>query len=96
MEDDTAQVREIDPMWGNVLSVWWLFAWRGFLGGMLIGGIVAFIWLLVVSSLGMSFDVMATGIGGAIIGLLWSVIVCRMALRKKYRTFRIALMPLEH
>ena len=30
---------------------------------------------------------------GGIAGFAWFVVVVRMALRKKYRTFRVALLP---
>ena len=103
MTDDVGHVREIDLAWGNVLSVWWLLAWRTVVGVILLAVIYASIYGTIagfiagmqdepVSSDSQSIDTIA----GLIVYLLWGMVVVRMALRKKYRVFKIAPVPREH
>lgn len=80
--------------WSRVMSVWWLCYWRASLGGtvagVLAGGITGFIHGI----LGIPMEgPVLPAIAGGIAGVAWSVVVVRMALKKKYRGFRIALLP---
>ncbi len=95
---------ELEITWRYVLSVWWLIVWRAWLGGMLFGGIAGFIAggvagvILAFASSATSASLneiggMVGGIAGIVAGLTWGVYVVRMALRKKYRGFRLALIP---
>ena len=80
-------IQELDLTWSRVMSVWWLIFWRGSIGALLVGGVIGFI-------IGFIFGVLRIpGIPGGIGGLLWFVLVVRMALGKKYQGFRIALLP---
>lgn len=86
---------ELEPNLKRTLSVWWLMAWRGTLCGALMGGALGVV--IGIVSLAMqwspqSMQLMAT-IAGSLVGLAWGVVVLRMALRKKYNGFRIALVP---
>jgi hypothetical protein len=85
---------ELEATWGPVLSVWWLIAWRGLVGGIGIGAIFG----LGVGIIGIALSTpqntstVAATIGGALLSVFWGIIVVRMALRKRYRGFRIALL----
>jgi hypothetical protein len=87
-------MQPIDITWGRVFRIYWLFFWRGFVGGVGLGalsgvGIVIFRHFFV--SLGHAGVVLATSIGG-VIGIVWAVVVIRMALRKRYRGFRLIMI----
>ena len=86
---------ELEKTWKRILSVWWLVLWRGFVGGLLLGVLVGVIVGGTGILLGWGSDVgtRLSGILGSAAGILWSVAVTRMALRKNYRGFRIALLP---
>jgi len=86
-------MEELAITWPRVMSVWWLIFWRGALGSFLIAAAIGFI-------IGFSFGLLRTPmnpliapITRAIIGWLWFIAVIRIALRKKYRAFRIVLLP---
>lgn len=77
----------------------WLIFWRGMVGAVIIGGLVGFV-------IGFSFGLMNallktnivmnplySGIPAAVVGVGWYLVVVRMALRKRYWGFRIALLP---
>jgi hypothetical protein len=94
MADDDVYEEEIELGWSNVLSVWWLITWRTAIG------MVVF---LLIASVIIGFAGVAVGLdrelvqisGGVfawIVALVWGFIVMRMALRKRYRSFRIALV----
>src|ERR1051325_10567387 len=87
-------MQELVPTWKNALSVWWLITWRGLVG-----------FLFLVFAIAVLVDSLATLIGGrsgtfSIIGaigawvlsIFWGLVVVRMALRKRYRHFRVALI----
>jgi ribose/xylose/arabinose/galactoside ABC-type transport system permease subunit len=88
-------MQELEPTWPRVLSVWWLISWRGMVGAVLLGAAVGFVLGFVVALLHLPEEIITVGGGvmGGIIGLVWVVVVIRMALRKKYGDFRIALLP---
>ena len=86
---------ELEPTLQRTLSVWWLIAWRGTLCGALIGGalggLIGIMWLALQWS-PENMQIVARIVGG-LVGLAWGFLVLRMALRKKYDGFRIALVP---
>ena len=88
-------MQELEPTWPRVLSVWWLISWRGIVGAVLLGAAAGFVLGFVVALLQLPEQIITVGGGvmGGIIGLVWVVVVIRMALRKKYGDFRIALLP---
>ena len=86
---------ELEPTLKRTLSVWWLIAWRGTLCGALMGGllgaVIGMVWLALKLS-PQNLQIVASSTG-AVVGLAWGFIVLRMALRKRYNGFRIALVP---
>ena len=88
-------MQELEATWGRASRIWWLFMWRGILGATLIGGAVGFVFGIIVAVFGLPQQALAIGspILGAAVGLLWSLLVVRMALRKRYSGFRIVLVP---
>jgi hypothetical protein len=86
---------ELQPTFERTLSIWWLLAWRGTICGALMGAVLG-------AFLGVAWYAlhwspqnlqMVTSIAGGLIGLAWGFVVLRMALRKNYSGFRIALIP---
>ena len=86
---------ELEPTLKRTLSVWWLIAWRGTLCGALMGGVlgavIGIVWFAFEGSQ-QTLQIVTTILGG-LVGLAWGFVVLRMALRKKYSGFRIALVP---
>jgi hypothetical protein len=87
------ELQELEVTFSRVISVWWLLVWRSMLGAVVFGGIAGFIVGVAFGVLQLPFDSRFPGIAGAIAGFVWFIVVVRMALRKKYETFRIALLP---
>jgi len=87
-------MQELEVTWGRVASVWWLLAWRGVLGGLLIGAAVGFVIGLVGFFAGLSLEAinLLSTVAGAAVGLLWALVVVRMALKKQYGEFRLVLV----
>jgi hypothetical protein len=91
----------------RLVSVWWLITWRGVVGGMLIGavcgmigGLLAAIIVIVIGGHASPAVLTRAGqIAGAVLTtpfvLLWGIWVVRMALTKRYRDFRLALLPID-
>ena len=96
---------ELDPTWGQVVSVWWLIIWRTIVGvvvlafilGAVIGAVVGIIGLVMgTADVAIGMAGMVVGVpAGLLVWLIWGVVVVRMALRKRYRNFRITLLPAE-
>ena len=88
-------MQELEPSWERSTAIWWLLLWRGAVGGMLLGMVVGFIEGFIGAMLHASPTVISSvaSLTGAAVGIVWSLFVVRMALRKKYRDFRIALVP---
>jgi hypothetical protein len=86
---------ELEKTWGRAASIWWLLLWRGLLGGMVVGAIIGFFIGIVGTMLGHPQEtlVATTQLVVAPIAFGWGFIVLRMGLRKKYRDFRIVLVP---
>ena len=85
-------MQELEVTWSRALSVFWLLLWRGVLGAAIAGGVIGFILGFAFAMLRIPMEPAIPGIAGAIAGLAWYVVVVRMALRKNYRGFRIALL----
>jgi hypothetical protein len=95
-------MEEVAVTWGRVARVWWLFAWRGAVGGLVLGFISGLLLGVVIGVIGASvgwpreivqrYTATAGGLAGVVVGLVWSLIVLRMALRKQYDDFRLALI----
>jgi hypothetical protein len=90
-------MNELEVTWTRALCVWWLIVWRSVLGGMLIGGGIGFLIGIIGAFAGVDREtiVQVASILGTALGVVWNLLVTRMALRKKYRGFRIALLPRE-
>jgi formate/nitrite transporter FocA (FNT family) len=82
--------------WADVLKIWWLITWRAMLGSVLLGVGLG----LVATMLGLLLHwperIPSPVIWGAgfVAGLVWHVIVVRMALQKRYSNFRVSLSRL--
>jgi hypothetical protein len=89
-------MEEVELTFARLLAVVWLILWRGVVGAMGIGFVVGFVfgvvWLMVQHSQPPAAITLSMG---GLIGLMWYPFVVRMALRKKYKSFRIALVPPE-
>ena len=91
----------------RLLSIWWLIIWRGLvigvLIGMVVGAIVGFIvgvaMAMTMHPLDMAQVQQTARIASLIVciplGIVWHLFVLRMALKKRYKDFRIVLMPLD-
>ena len=86
-------MQELEVTFSRVMSVWWLLVWRSTLGAVLFGAIAGAMLGFTFGLLRLPLDPAVPGAAGGIAGFAWFVVVVRMALRKKYRTFRIALLP---
>jgi hypothetical protein len=89
-----AVVQEVEVTVGRLASIAWLFIWRGFVGALLIGAVVAGAVHLTATAFDMPGRHVARAslVGGLLVGLVWYFAVVRMALAKRYRDFRIALV----
>ena len=88
-------MQEVETTWWRVFRVYWLFMWRAMVGALVFGFIVGFVIGFVGSLSGFRADQYNVVIFGFsfIFGVVWSVIVVRMALKKRYSDFRIVLVP---
>ncbi|HUZ34541.1 MAG TPA: hypothetical protein VMV19_20925 [Xanthobacteraceae bacterium] len=98
-------MQELELTWGRTASVWWLVVWRGAIGGAILGSIAGGIGGLIAAM--MTFYIVGHGdvalgqragrIGGVIASILvwvpWGLVVLRMAVKKKYSGFRLAMIP---
>ncbi|MES2294319.1 MAG: hypothetical protein V4527_13535 [Pseudomonadota bacterium] len=87
-------MQEVEPGWDQVSRIAWLLLWRGALGGFAISFALG---LVINLGLGMGFGIMlGTNVNmamGVIVALAWWPFAVRMALKKRYTNFRIALVP---
>ena len=92
-----ADVQELELTMGRALSISWLIIWRGIAGGLLIGAVIGAILGAILALAGMDVGQISlvTAPVGVVVGLVWWVFCIRMAMKKKYRDFRIALVPRE-
>jgi len=88
-------MQELEPTWQRTFIVWWLIVWRGAAGAALSMAFVGAIFGFVAGITGVSMESIGFVIVilAALVGLLWTVVVVRMALRKQFSKFRIALLP---
>ena len=88
-------MQELEFTWGRSMRVWWLMIWRGAVGGVVFGVVVGAITGVVIGTLEGSIQTITivSAALGYIVGIVWSVFVVRMALAKRYKEFRIALIP---
>ncbi|HLL28769.1 MAG TPA: hypothetical protein VKT73_14110 [Xanthobacteraceae bacterium] len=87
-------MQELEITWPRIVSVWWLIAWRTLLGGGIIAFALAFLIGAVGARLGFDFQpvVIVSTVVAWLTGLIWGLFVVRMALKKNYEEFRLALM----
>lgn len=87
-------MQDVEPGWEQIISVCWLLIWRGVFGGAAIGFVLG---LVVNMALGLGFGVvLGSNVNlamGVVTSLIWWPFVVRMALEKKYKAFRIVLVP---
>jgi hypothetical protein len=87
-------MQEIELGWDQVARIAWLLLWRGALGGFALSFALG---LAINLGLGMGLGIMlSTNVNmamGVIVALLWWPFAVRMAFRKRYANFRIALVP---
>jgi hypothetical protein len=91
------RMQELEANLGRLLRIYWLFIWRSVLGALLIGFTLGFIVGVVFSLLGVPLTLAKTtgGVLGMVGGVGWGLFCLKMALEKKYRDFRIILVPRE-
>jgi len=98
-------MQELEATWRRLAAIWWLMLWRGAIGGFLLGSVVGLIvggiaGVVAAGVFRIPFDQATYEQIGRIsalvvtmpLGLLWGLFVLRMAVRKKYRGFRIVLI----
>jgi multisubunit Na+/H+ antiporter MnhE subunit len=88
------RMQEVEITIGRLLRIGWLFVWRATIGGAIAGGIVGFVIGLVMGAAGSPREhlTLITSLAGLAAGTIWSLVVLKMALEKRYQDFRIALI----
>lgn len=87
-------MQDVEPGWDKVLRIVWLLTWRGLVGGIVIGFLLGLAINMVLGlGFGMGLSTNANAMMGAMVMLVWWPFVVRMALKKRYRDFRIVLIP---
>jgi hypothetical protein len=77
------------------LSVWWLIHWRTIVGSFITGAAIGAVLGVVAVFTDWRTTPAAQVSIGVVVGIAWTILTTRMALRKKYRGFRIVLLPLD-
>jgi hypothetical protein len=87
-------MQELELTRERVMGVWWLLAWRALLGGWLLAVALAFLLGAAGDRLGLDFPTTAAIVTviSWLAGLTWGFFVVKMALKKKYKDFRLALV----
>jgi hypothetical protein len=87
-------MQQLAITWPRVTRIWWLIVWRVAVGGALIGAVVGFVIGFIEAVMGYSRATITvhTGIAGWMVGMAWSLVVVRMALRKTYSDFQLLLV----
>jgi hypothetical protein len=89
-------MREIEPGWNEIARITWLLLWRAIVGGF----VMSFLLGLIVNSIAIfAFGAMVgtqvnLAIGG-VVALAWWPQIVRMALKKHFRGFRLALIAAD-
>ena len=96
-------MQELEITWWRLLRIVWLIIWRATLGavvvGFILGGIAGFLVGGIEAVMGasreeaLSASRVAGSVAGALAGLICTFVAVRMALRKRYSDFRLALLP---
>ena len=75
--------------WQQIFRVWWLLAWRGIAGLIIIGGAVGYVVGLALNSIGAGQDIikLVSTLVGIVVYLLWGLVIVRMAINKQYSDF---------
>ena len=87
-------MQELEPTWKRTLSVWWLITWRGFVGFLLLGLAIAVLVDSLATLIGGRSEILSVigAIAVWVLSIIWGLLVVRMALKKHYRHFRVALI----
>jgi hypothetical protein len=92
-------MQELPVTRDRVLAVWWLVVWRWVVGSFVLGSIVSVTTILVQVWAGTwRPSESPSGLGtfvALLASVLWLLVVVRMALRKRYREFRLVLVAAE-
>lgn len=90
-------MEELDTTWDRLLKVWWLFTWRGVVMAAVAGFLAGVVAGVIVGLIGHpEWGKIAGGIAGLCIWFPVAVVAMRMAFRKQYSDFRIAMLPVKH
>jgi hypothetical protein len=78
----------------RAIRIYWCWLWRSLLGAILFALIIGFLVGFVGSLSGIPRGLVRPMAGplGGLIGLIWTIFCLRMALRKKYKGFRLAVV----
>jgi len=86
-------MREIEAGWNEVIRITWFLIWRAVLGGFVMGFVLG---LIVNLAAGYAFGILMRSevnlAVGLVVALLWWPVVVRMALKKRFQGFRLALI----
>jgi hypothetical protein len=88
-------MQELDLTWKRLFAVWWLVLWRGLVGAFLLGVVLGALNGLagIILRWPPERTHLITTILGVLAGLAVGIIALRMALRKRYGDFRLAIVP---
>ncbi|MDA0701911.1 MAG: hypothetical protein O3A96_01550 [Proteobacteria bacterium] len=94
-------MQELEATWKRVITIGWLIVWRGSLGGLAIGFAIGFVVGFIFGFIegppatsGRSPETVSLIISALTVPavLAWWLLVVLMALRKRYKGFRLALV----
>jgi hypothetical protein len=89
-------MREIQPGWSEILRITWLLIWRAMLGGFAMGFVLGIIVnMTALYAFGTMLGSETNLVIGLMVAILWWPQVVRMALRKRFKGFRLALVATE-
>ena len=88
------RMRELEPTFSQLLSIWWLRTWRGAAAGMLaVAPIALGFYLLERAGIQSGWLKTAEQATIILVGAVIAWFISRMALTKRYSDFRIAFLP---
>jgi hypothetical protein len=87
-------MQELQITWPRIISVWWLIVWRISIGSMIISVVInTFIYSIdAMLHLSTTSHIFISVIISLPIQAAWSIIVVRMAMKRKYGKFSLMLM----